>query len=101
MGIPGTLAAFAVALCVCTQADAVEEAGRVAIAAPWDLSREVRPAPRPPIIVNAVPPRMHSKNMASSPAQPAEHPACTAKASQDKAASCSDRQNVGELRPET
>src|SRR5258706_2980785 len=99
MGIPGRLAAFAVALCAFTQADAIENASRVAISAPLDLSREVRPAPRPPIIVNAVPPALPAKNVASSQAQPVEHRACTAKASQDKAASCGDRPKVDQPRP--
>jgi hypothetical protein len=99
VGIFRTLAAFAVATCAFTPADAIENTGRVAISAPLDLSRETRPAPRPPIIVNAVPSALPAKNVASTQAQPLERAACTAKASQQSAASCRQWRNVPQLRP--
>ncbi len=94
MGIPVRLAAFAVALCAFTQADAIENASGVAISAPLDLSREVRPAPRPPIIVNAVPPALPAKNVASSQAQPLGHAACSAKRSPAGAPPCREWQKI-------
>ncbi len=89
MGIPVRLAAFAVALCAFTQADAIENASRVAISAPLDLSREVRPAPRPPIIVNAVPPALPAKNVASS-----QHATCSGQRRE-----CAEPQKVAQPRP--
>ena len=89
MGTLGTLTAFAVALCVFTEADAIENASGVPISAPLDLSREVRPAPRPPIIVNDVPPVPLPKNGTSSQAQQAERPACSGKAEE-----CGERRKI-------
>src|SRR5258708_27548061 len=94
MGIPARLTAFAVALCAFTQADAIENASGIAISAPLDLSREVRPAPRPPIIVNAVPPALPTKNVASSQTQQAGRAACSG-----KPVECAEHQKVAQPRP--
>ena len=93
MGTLGTITTFAVALCVFTEADAIENASRVAISARLDLSREVRPAPRPPIIVNAVPPVPLPKNVTSSQAQEAGRPACPG-----KPAECGERHKIAQPR---
>ena len=91
MGTLGTITTFAVALCAFTQADAIENGSGMAISAPLDLSREVRPAPRPPIIVNAVPPVPLPKNVTSSQA---ERPACSG-----KPAECGDHHKIAQPRP--
>ena len=94
MGILRALTAFAVATCAFTPAYAIQNTGRVSISAPLDLSREARPAPRPPIIVNAAPPALPAKDVAPSQAQPLERAACSAKASQQSTASCRQWRNV-------
>jgi hypothetical protein len=99
MGILRTLTAFAVATCAFTPAYAIENTGRVSISAPFDLSREARPAPRPPIIVNAAPPALPAKDVAPTQAQPLERTACTAEASQQNAPSCRHWWNVPRPRP--
>jgi hypothetical protein len=99
MGILGALTAFALATCAFTAADAMENTGRVSISAPLDLSHEARPAPRPPIIVNAAPPALPAKNVALTHAQPSERAACTPEASQQGTASCRPWRNVPPPRP--
>jgi hypothetical protein len=84
MRIAGMLAGFAVAICAATKADAIQNAtdgGRGAVSAPLELSHEVRPFPRPPVIVNGLPSVLPSNNGASSPAQAVARAACTGKRS--------------------
>jgi hypothetical protein len=86
MRIAATLAGFVIAICPAAQADAIQNATDRGVSAPLELSHELRRFPRPPIIVNALPP---AKNAASNQAQPAQRTACSGKSGE-----CVERQKT-------
>jgi len=97
MRIAGKLAGFVMAICYVGQAGAIQnaiEAGRGAASAPLDLSHEIRPFPRPPVIINATPPTPLPNNVASSQMQQARRAVCSG-----KPAECAERRKIAEPRP--
>jgi hypothetical protein len=98
MRIAGTLAGLAIAISFVAQADAIE-GGSATVSRGLELSHELRPFPRPPIIVNAVPPAQPQKNVESSQAQPMAHATCAAQRSQGSAPACREWQKISPPRP--
>src|SRR5258708_6038511 len=97
MRVAGTLARFAVAIGFVAQADAIE-GGSATVSRGLELSHELRPFPRPPIIVNGAPPAQPQKN-GSSQAQTMTHATCPAKRSEENVRACREWQKISPPRP--
>src|ERR1700682_2279341 len=102
MRIAVALAGFALAICAITRADAIQSAsvaGRdMPVSTRLELSHELRPFPRPPIIVNAASPALPEQHPASTKKQPAARGACSVKLSQESAAACGELPKVPQPR---
>src|SRR5258706_14536060 len=100
MRIAGMLAVtgFAAAICATTEADAIQ-GGSATVSGGLEFSHELRPFPRPPIIVNAVPnppemPTLPEKNRASSQGERIARAACSAGRSQGGDPGCREGQKA-------
>ena len=102
MRIAGMLAVtgLAAAICATTEAAAIQSRGAT-VSGGVEFSHELRPFPRPPIIVNAVPkpPEEPEKNMASSQGERIAHAACPAGRPQGSDPACRELPRVPQPRP--
>ena len=103
MRFAGMLAGLTISLFVIPQAEAFQtggaSGGEVSVSGRLELSHELRPFPRPSIIVNAVPPVLPGKHVASSQAKPMVRVACSAKRSQESAPPCRELEKSPQPRP--
>ena len=104
MRIAGALAAgFAVAVCTATEANAIQS-GSATVSGGVEFSHELRPFPRPPIIVNAAPKppeksALPDKNVASSQVDRVARAACSAGRSRGSDQACREWQKAPTQRP--
>jgi hypothetical protein len=91
------VAGFAAAICTAPEAGAIQS-GSATVSGGLEFSREVRPFPRPPVIVNAVP-KPPEKAAASSEVERIARAACPAGRSQGSDPACRESPRVPRPRP--